>query len=344
MVPVTARRRNFRYAPRPMAKGSETGFSPPRVVPLRSVLEHPDLASIVEVRAGESGLDRVITHSRIQKSGLALVGHMRGIVPTRIQILGETEMSYLESLDAEARRARCEGLFALGLSCLVVTRGVDPLPEMVELAQRTESPLVVATLRSSQTINAIHRVLDRLLAPEATVHGVFVDVYGMGTLLLGPSGIGKSECALFLVQRSHRFVADDRVVLTRMPDDRIVARPEVLLRHHLEVRGLGVLNIRDLFGATAVRDEAVLDVVVELCPWRDDEEYDRLGLDDLRHDVLGVQVPKLRIPVRPGRDMAVILEVAARNQLLKRAGHHGGKAFAERLETALGVGAKGARK
>lgn len=308
---------------------------PESVVPVRAVLEHPELRDQLTLLAGERGLDRPIDHPRVQKSGLVLVGHVQGVVMTRVQVLGETEMTYLESLDAETRQQRIAFLCGLGLSMLIVTRGVTPMVELVTSADRSGTPLVSSPTRSSTTINVLHAVLDRLLAPRARLHGVLVEVFGVGTLLIGPSGIGKSECALFLVERGHRLVADDSVQLTRLPNSIVIGAPAPLLRHHLEIRGVGILNIRDLFGATAVRDEARVDLVVDLCPWRDDEPYERLGLDDQVMELLGTQVSRLRIPVRPGRDMGVLLEMAARNHLLKREGVHGARRFAERLEREL---------
>lgn len=303
-------------------------------VSVRTILEHPELTGLTPC-AGSAGLERFVTHPRVQKSGLVLVGHTQGIIPTRVQVLGETEVSYLEGLDPVTREQRVEFLFSLGLSLVVVTRGVSPLAELIEHADRTGTPLVVSPVRSSSTINRLHAVLDRLLAPRATLHGVLVEVHGVGTLLLGPSGIGKSECALFLVERGHRLVADDQVRLTCWPNGAVTGAPDPLLRNHLEIRGVGILNIRDLFGATAVREEARIELVVELCPFRDDEDYERLGLDDLKIEILGQKLSKLRIPVRPGRDMGVILEMAARNQLLKREGVHGARRFVERLERGL---------
>lgn len=320
-----------------MSDPSRTRPPPAPPTNVRALLEHTALRSILRLVAGEAGIDRPIDHPRIQKSGLVLAGHTHGIVPTRVQILGETEISFLEGLEPAVRRERVEGLFALTLSCVIVTRGVEPAAELRDAAERTATPLLVSSVRSSATIAALHAALDRLLAPREQRHGVMVEIHGIGTLLLGPSGIGKSECALFLVERGHRLVADDQVWLTRLPNDRVTAAPAPLLRHHLEIRGLGILNIRDLFGATAVWDEAVVDLVAELCPWRDDEPYERLGLDQLTEPILGVEIPKLRIPVRPGRDMAVILEVAARNELLKAAGHHGAREFARRLSRELGL-------
>ncbi len=304
---------------------------------VRALLADPDVDAIVRVVAGGKSFDRPITHPRIQKNGLCLAGHTHGVVGTRVQILGETELSFLEALDPATRAERCSTLFGLQLSLVVITRGAEPPAELLEAARSTNTPCVVAELRSSRTIAVVHRVLDRLLAPSETKHGVFIDIHGIGTLLLGPSGIGKSECALFLVERGHRLVADDQVVLTRTPMAEIIGRPPPLLRHHLELRGIGIINVRELFGATAVRDEQAVELVIELSPWDDDQEFDRLGLDDLKADLLGVPLPMLRIPIRPGRNMAVILEVAARNHLLKRAGRHAARDFVATLSERLGL-------
>lgn len=315
--------------------------SVPPAAPLstRALVADPELAVLVRVAAGEGGLDRAIDHPRIQKSGLALAGHLVGVVASRVQILGETEISYLETLAPALRAERLRGFFGLGLACVVVTRGVAPPPELEVVARETDVPLLIAGPRSSTTIAALHAALDRLLAPRESTHGVMIEVHGLGLLLVGPSGIGKSECALVMIERGARLVADDRVELVRM-GERVVATAPALLRHHLEIRGLGILNIRDLFGATAVQDEARLDLVVELCHLDDErggEGFDRLGLDDATRAVLGVAVPMLRVPVYPGRDMGVLLEVATRNQLLKRAGHHSAREFAEQLARRLGV-------
>ncbi|UCH29494.1 MAG: HPr(Ser) kinase/phosphatase [Myxococcales bacterium] len=302
-----------------------------RGITVARLLSEPRLAPIVRLIAGEDGQQRTIHHPRVQKPGLALVGHTHGVVPTRVQILGETEITYLEGLSQDEQAERAAELFGLGLSVVIVTRGVDPPAALLDAAESTSTPLVVAEPRSSRTIQAIHLVLDGLLAPSETRHGVLMDVHGIGTLLLGPSGIGKSECALFLVERGHRFVADDQVILSLLPSEQILGRAPGPLRNHLEVRGIGIINVRDLFGANAVRTEKTVQMVVELCPWSDEESYDRLGLDESTLEILGVELPFLRVPVRPGRNMAVILEVAARNHILKAAGLHGAQKFIDTL-------------
>ena len=302
-----------------------------RGITVAHLLAEPRLDAIMRLVAGQEGQGRVLDHPRVQKPGLALVGHTHGVVPTRVQILGETEITFLEGMSPDEQLKRVTRLFGLGLSLVVVTRGIAPPAALLQVAQETATPLAVAEPRSSRAIQLIHLVLDGVLAPSQTRHGVLMDIHGIGTLLLGPSGIGKSECALFLVERGHRFVADDQVILSLLPSEQILGRPPPLIRNHLEVRGIGIINVRDLFGANAVRSEKTVQLVVELCPWSDEEPFDRLGLDDSTIDIFGIPIPMLRIPVRPGRNMAVILEVAARNYILKAAGIHGAQKFIDTL-------------
>jgi HPr kinase/phosphorylase len=264
------------------------------------------------------------------------VGHYHGVVPTRIQILGETEVSYLTTLPRPDRIKALEGFFRLGFSLVVVTaeeRG--PMQEMIAFANQEGVPLAVSPTRSSTTIAALHVTLDERLAPRTVVHGVLVDVFGQGLLLLGKSGIGKSECALELVMRGHRLVADDAVHCDWQPPGLIYGAPAELLAHHIEVRGLGVLNIRNLFGIAATRDRNRIDLVIRLLEWSDDTEYDRMGIEDRFHEILGVPVREIRLPVRPGRSMANILEVAARNELMRQSGVHSARDFFGRLDRTL---------
>ena len=307
----------------------------PNGVTTREVLDDPALGLNVRLVAGAAGLSREIRHPRIQKSGLALAGHLHGLVPTRIQVLGETELSYTESLSPEAQRLAATNFFSSGLSLVLVTRGVDPPPAFCEEAERTETPLVVCAERSSAVIAAVHTLLDERLAPRTRIHGVLVDVFEVGVLLLGKSGIGKSECALELVMRGHRLVADDVIECDYRPPGMVFGQPAALLRHHIEVRGLGVLNIKDLFGVTAIRERKRLDLVVELELWQPDANYDRIGLEDHHREILGVQVREVCLPVRPGRNMSSIIEIAARNELLRQAGHHPAREFVRNLEHGL---------
>ena len=301
----------------------------------RALHGDPRLTVRLQLLTGESGLDRPIRHPRVQKSGLALAGHFLGVVPSRVQVLGETELSYLEALPSDVRGQAARGFFSLGLTGVVVTRNQHPPRALVSAAEASGTPLFLSDGRSSRTINAIHEVLDALLAPTTTLHAVLVDVFGVGVLLLGKSGIGKSECALELVLRGHRLIADDVVHCDWRPPGVIFGTPASLLRHHIEVRGLGVLNVQALFGVTSVRERKRIDLVVRLVEWDERAEYDRLGLDDKYDVILGTSIRELTVPVRPGRDMGSILEIAARNELLRRAGTNSSQELMGRLEGEL---------
>ena len=306
-----------------------------RALTVRQLAEDPQLSIRLKRVAGEAGLERPLRHPRVQKNGLALAGHYHGVVPTRVQVLGETELAYLESLTNDARSVASRGFFSLGLSCVVVTGGHEAPRAFVTSAEATSTPLFLTQARSSRTINALHAVLDDRLAPQMQLHGVLIDVFGVGILLLGKSGIGKSECALELVMRGHRLVADDLVRCDWRPPGTVFGQPADLLRHHIEIRGLGVLDLRQLFGITAVRERKRIDLVVRLCEWNDKEEFDRLGIEERFHTILGTPIREVRVPVRPGRDMGSIIEMAARNELLRRDGHHSATEFLEKIESNL---------
>jgi HPr kinase/phosphorylase len=319
-----------------------TVYEPPnnanRSLTVKALLDDPELGLKLRLVAGGRGLDRIVDHPRIQKSGLVLAGHLHGIVPSRIQILGETEVSYVEKLPAEAQLESARTLFSLGLALVVVTRGADPPPSIVDEAERTGTPLAVCAERSSAAITAFHTLLDERLAPRARIHGVLIDVFEVGVLLLGKSGIGKSECALELVMRGHRLVADDVIECDYKPPGMVFGQPAALLRYHIEVRGLGILNIKDLYGVTAVRERKRIDLVVQLEMWESDEGVDRLGIEDRFREVLGVPIREVMIPVRPGRDVSSIIEIAARDELLRQAGHHPARDFIDRVDSEAAVG------
>ncbi len=300
----------------------------------RFVFEDPALDLSWTLLAGHSGFSRQIRHPRIQKSGLALVGHLHGLVKDRVQIMGETELSYVESLTPAARAHACAALFDSLPCCVVVTRGVRPPAEFISEAERTKTPLICIEEKSSTAIAAIHTVLDEHLAPRCRLHGVLIDIFEVGVLLVGQSGIGKSECALELVMKGHRLVADDVVECDFRPPGMIFGEPADPLRHYMEVRGLGILNIKDLYGVTAVRDRKRIDLIVELELWHQDSEYDRIGVEDHHRKIMNVPIREVRLPIQPGRNMISIIEIAARAELLRRAGHHPAKEFVDRIEQA----------
>jgi HPr kinase/phosphorylase len=305
-------------------------------IPVSQLIADAEESLPLRLLAGAAGLWRTIEHPRIQKSGLSLVGHRHGVVAARIQVLGETELSYAESLPPEAQRQAARHLFDLELSCVVVTRGAEPPACFLEEAERVGTPLLSCRERSSVAITALHGLLDERLAPRTRLHGVLVDIHEVGVLLLGQSGIGKSESALELVMRGHRLVADDVIECDFRPPGMVFGEPAGPLRHHLEVRGLGILNIKDLYGVTSVRERKRIDLVVRLELWQPGAVYDRIGLDERHHEVLGVPIREVRLPIQPGRNMSAIIEIAARAELLRRAGHHPAQELVDRLERAWG--------
>jgi HPr kinase/phosphorylase len=226
-------------------------------------------------------------------------------------------------------------LLEVGVACIVVTGGRRPPEYLARLCDALEIPLFTTRLISSAFIARVSEFLRSALAERSSLHGVLVDVNGVGILLLGKSGIGKSECALDLIIRGHRLVADDIVEVSKTAEDALVGRASSLIKHLMEVRGLGIINIKDLFGIASVREEKRVELVAELVEWNPEEEYDRLGIDDTRYTILGVEVPFHRLPVRPGRNMTSIIEIAARNFLLKLQGHHSAREFQEKLSREL---------
>jgi HPr kinase/phosphorylase len=285
----------------------------------------------LELLAGEAGLDRKLVSSRIQKPGLALAGFTEHIHKDRMQVFGNTEMSYLATLKSEEGRERMRKLFHLPIACLVVTKNLQVDEMMKREAADARVPLLRTSHLSSVFIDNVERFLQEALTITSSVHGVLIDVIGVGVLILGKSGIGKSELALDLVTRGHRLVADDIVDLKKRQGGSVYGSGSEIIKHHMEIRGIGIINIKDLFGVSAVRDRKKVEMVVELVEWDDKVEYDRLGLDDQKYAILDTEVPLLVIPVRPGRNLTTIVEVAARNHHLKLQGHYSARDFQDKL-------------
>jgi HPr kinase/phosphorylase len=288
----------------------------------------------VELLAGAHGLNRRITNPYIQKTGLALAGFHEYLHPGRVLIYGESEVRFVESLDAASRRDALRRSFATDVPCVLITGGLDAPPDMAIEAERAGVPLLSTKVGTATAIGKLTALLEDRLAVRLVIHGVLIDILGLGVLMVGESGIGKSECALDLVVRGHRLVADDTVEVRRRAASIIGSCPE-LTRHHMEIRGLGLINLRDLFGVASTRASKRVEVVVQLERWDPQREYDRLGLDDATFDLLGLGVPLIRMPVAPGRNLATLVEVAARNQLLRTRGVHAARALAARLDSEL---------
>jgi HPr kinase/phosphorylase len=291
------------------------------------LLERADLKA--KVVAGSAGLHRTVTAPRIQKPGLALTGWPEQLHDGRVLVIGGTEIEYLAGHD-EARTTGIATVLASDPACVVVCRGLVPPPELRAACETRGVPLVGSELVTADFIAAVTAWMSDRLAPTTEVHGVLVDVIGVGVLVTGKSGIGKSETALDLVVRGHRLVADDIIQIKRS-GNHVIGRAAGVLGHHMEIRGIGIINVKDLFGIASVRETKRIELVIELREWAEGEEYDRLGFDDRHDDILGVQVSTLRLPVRPGRNLATLVEVAARNQLLKEQGTHSARAFRDRL-------------
>ncbi len=286
----------------------------------------------LDLLAGGSGLDRRITSPHIQKTGLALAGFDEYLRPGRILILGESEIRYLESLEAGPRTATLRRTLARDIPSVMITGGFTAPPELVVEADRAGVPLITTQLSTPLAIAKLGAMLEDTLAERTVVHAVLMDILGLGVLIVGESGIGKSECALDLVVRGHRLVADDTVEIRRRAESVLIGTCPELTRHHMEVRGLGVINIKDLFGIASTRSSKRVELVVQLERWEPGREYERLGLDDSYYEVLGLRIPLIRMPVAPGRNVAILVEVAARNQLLRARGHHAARKLAARLE------------
>jgi HPr kinase/phosphorylase len=302
---------------------------------LEEVQATPDRGFDLELLAGAAGLSRRITNSHPQKTGLALAGFDSYLREGRVLILGESEIRYLESLPEDERQAALRRVFSHALPCLLVTQGFDAPLQLIEAAERFAVPLLRTRAGTPDAMARLLNALDSHLAARTMVHGVLMDILGLGVLVVGESGIGKSECALDLVVRGHRLVADDAVELRCRAESFVLGSCPEATRHRMEIRGLGLINVQDLFGVASTRTSKRVELVVQMERWEPGREYDRLGLDDQRYDVLGVRIPMIRMPVAPGRNVAILVEVAARNQLLRTRGHHAARRLVERLERQL---------
>ncbi|MBE84387.1 MAG: HPr(Ser) kinase/phosphatase [Gemmatimonadetes bacterium] len=281
--------------------------------------------------AGEVGLSNKLVSSDVHRPGLALAGFVGMFTFDRVQVLGNTEMLYISSLEAERVEQVLSTVFQFEIPCLVVTDGNDVMPILKELAERHSIPLLKTPSSTTKFAHLFSLYLDDFFAPNTALHGSLVDVYGIGLLLMGRSGIGKSEIALDLVERGHRLVADDVVLLSRTIRGILVGMSGEALRDHMEIRGLGILNVRNMFGVRAVRVQKRVEVVVKLVEWNDSTTFDRIGLEEDWVSVLDVEVPQVTVPIYPGKNITVIAEAIAMNHQLKIQGYHTAHEFNRRL-------------
>jgi HPr kinase/phosphorylase len=295
----------------------------------------------LDVLAGGAGLDRAITSPYVLKTGLALAGFDAYLQEGRVLVFGASELGYLGDRPPREREESLARVFSRSIPCVLVTDGLAPPAEVGLEAERAGVPLLRTPLPTPIAIAKLTSFLEDILAERTIVHAVLMDILGLGVLIVGESGIGKSECALDLVLRGHRLVADDTVEIRRRAESVLIGACPEFTRHHMEIRGLGIINVRDLFGVASTRSSKRVEFVVQLERWEAGREYERLGLDDQYHTILGIRVPMNRMPVAPGRSIANLVEVAARNQLLRARGHHAARRLADRLEQQLQNGDAG---
>jgi HPr kinase/phosphorylase len=302
-----------------------------RSLTVRQLLERSGDSLQLEDLGDGRGLDCLIPGADVSSPGLALAGYVDRFVAERLQVLGETEITYLASLEAEHRERILAGFFSFPLPVVIVTKGQD-LPEgLAEAAARNGVALLRTRLKTAEFYRRVKPVLEGEFAPTTTLHGSLADVFGVGLFFIGRSGIGKSECVLDLVERGHRLVADDIVITTRRGNDVLIGRSHELQRHHMEIRGVGLIDIPSIFGIRAVRQQKRIEVVVKLDDWDQEAVVDRTGLDTMTTTILDVEVPLITVPLNPGKNITVIAEVIALNHLLRYSGINPAQVFNDSL-------------
>jgi HPr kinase/phosphorylase len=293
----------------------------PAFVTVREFITSPVLGLELEVLQGHDGLNNEIRSAHIQKLGMALAGFAGYIHLDRVQLFGSSEANYMRALDPEARMASVQRLKKHRMCCIVITKDLEVPKELLTLLYGEKTPILRSAALSSISAAKITDYLERRLAPRMSIHGVLLEIFGLGVLIMGPSGIGKSECALELVLKGHRLITDDYVELAKRSMDKLSGKGGRILKHHMELRGLGIINIKELFGISATSTSQTIDFAVKLERWKSDAEYDRSGLDSSSIEFLGVSIPLIVMPVAPGRNVATLIEVAARIHLLRQRGY-----------------------
>ena len=288
-----------------------------------------------DLLAGATGLERGITLPYIQKTGLALAGFDEYLRPGRVLVFGESEVRFLEQMEPAARRTVLVRLLWRDFPCIVLTLGLDAPPDLLVGAERAGVPVLRTMANTPTTIARLTTFLEDRMAAREILHGVLLDILGLGVLITGESGIGKSECALDLVGRGHRLVADDTVEVKVRGESVLIGTCPEMTRHYVEIRGLGLVNVTELFGVSATRSSKRIELIVQLERWETGREYDRLGITLDTQVVMGVSIPMVKMPVAPGRNVAMLVEVAARNSLLRSRGRHAAQLLVERLEQRL---------
>lgn len=299
-------------------------------IKVKEIIKRFDLS----ILAGEYE-DKVITISDIKRPGIELAGFWKYFTPDRVQLLGMTEVSFLKGLSRESLKKNIKKLFSYDLPCVIIARDLD-IPELlIDQAEKNSIPLLRTDIATTRFLSLLTNYLEEALAPSKTIHGVLVDIYGVGVLISGKSGIGKSETAVQLVKRGHRLVADDIIIVKKIGERQLIGTAPEVSRHFLEIRGIGIINVRTLFGAGAVKDIAEINMTAKLEFWKEDKVYERLGIDSLYGELMGIEVPQVTIPVKPGRNLAMVLEIAAMNLRMKEMGYNAAKDFSRKVNDML---------
>lgn len=297
-------------------------------VPLRRIVEEFNLT----ISYAASDYDRVqLVVEEVMRPGLQLTGFFNHFEPLRLQVIGNAESTYLRTLDHERLEAIFDKLFSYKIPAMIFARNIEPMAECLEMAQKHDITILRCLESTSYAVSSLITYLKNALAPRIARHGVLVEVYGEGLLLMGESGIGKSEAAAELLKRGHRLIADDAVEIRKIADNTLLGTAPELIRNYIEIRGIGVINVAKLFGMASIKSETSIDLVINIVPWSSDQIFDRLGLEDQYMDLLGVKIPAITIPVKPGRNLAVILEVAAMNNRQKKMGYNAAAEFTEQI-------------
>jgi HPr kinase/phosphorylase len=292
----------------------------------------------LELVSGEEGINRPIVTSDLSRPGLEIAGFFDYYPAERLQLLGMTELTFFDKLSEGEQKVRMEELCRDITPGIIITRGQEVPTELIAASERESVPVMRSNMKTTRLVSHLTNFLESRLAPTTAVHGVLIDIYGVGVLITGKSGVGKSETALELVKRGHRLVADDCVEIRQEDQDTLVGNAPELIEHLLEIRGLGIINVMTLFGAGAVRSNKKISLIINLELWEKNKQYDRVGLDEETMKIIDTDITKLTVPVRPGRNLAVIIEVAAMNFRLKRMGVNAAEQFSNRLNSAISQG------
>ena len=301
---------------------------PNPMVSLRSIIETFELEILYE---GKDSDEIQILAPDVTRPGLQLAGYFDDFSADRIQLIGNMEYAYLSKLSSETRRKRVNALFSKGIPCLIITRNHECFPEVLLAAKRNDIALLRSRLATSELMSSLVKHLNVELAPRISVHGVLVEVNGEGILILGESGVGKSETALEIVKRGHRLIADDQVEIRRVSEMTLLGRAPDIIRHLIEIRGIGIINVKELFGVSSVKIQENIDFVINLELWDEKKTYDRLGINDETTEILGIPVPSITIPVGPGRNLAIIVEAAAINFRVKKMGYNAARSLIDQV-------------